>query len=106
MATDDDDEPTLKLDWVASHRRDPSGDLDLVVEGTGMAPTPGWEAELVRANPQGTNPKILLLRFIEHRSSGPQPEVLTPITVTYIERVESEDQLDAVDIVGITLLHL
>jgi hypothetical protein len=110
MATDDDTEaggdgPTLQLEWSAYLRRSAAG-IELVVEGTGTAPTSGWTAELVREEPQGANPSDLLLGFVEHRPTGPVLDVLTPITVSYTEPVESEDQLDTVTIVGIATLRI
>jgi hypothetical protein len=104
MATDDDT-PTLKLDWSAYHRRGAEA-VELVVEGSGSAPTSGWTAELVRREPQGFNPEVLQLVFVEHRPTGPVTQVQTPITVCYVEAVRGEGEFQTVEIMGIAQLPI
>lgn len=48
------DELVEPFEWTTTYRRGEQG-LELVVKGTAMAPTTGWTAGLVRAEPQGIN---------------------------------------------------
>ncbi|HEX5924997.1 MAG TPA: hypothetical protein VFY45_14290 [Baekduia sp.] len=109
MTTAEDPDETIDglvrpFEWTSSYRQGKNG-LELVVEGTATAPTTGWTAKLVRADPQGTNPRALLLRLAVHRPSDDDvvTKVLTELPVSYSEPVESEDQYDEVNVLGITI---
>jgi hypothetical protein len=92
------------FEWTSSYHQGKDG-LELVVEGIATAPTTEWTAELVRAEPQGINPRALLLRLTVHRPPDDVVviEVLTELSVSYSEPVESEDQYDEVNIRGTTI---
>jgi hypothetical protein len=53
--------------------------------------TTGWTVNLVRANPQGINPKILLLKLVEVKPTGLAGNIVTPHHVTYDENPEKDD---------------
>jgi hypothetical protein len=84
-------------DWEAWHDRMPGGPATLHVTGTLSCPTPGYEIELKREEPQGINQRDLLLRLTETKPTGAQPEVITPVTVEYTE--ETDPSYDTVSIV-------
>jgi hypothetical protein len=83
--------------WEAWHDRMPGKPATLHVTGTCSCPTPGYALELQRHEPQGINPGDLLLRLVEDRPTGPQPEVITPASVEY--REETDARYDSVSIV-------
>jgi hypothetical protein len=75
----------------------PGKPATLHVTGTCSCPTPGYALELQRHEPQGINPGDLLLRLVEDRPTGPQPEVITPTSVEY--REETDARYESVSIV-------
>jgi hypothetical protein len=72
-------------DWSAWINRMPPGASSFHVQGTVSAPTPGYQAELRRAAPQGINPRDLILDLKLSEKPGVWPEVVTPIPVSYVE---------------------
>jgi hypothetical protein len=62
-------------DWTAVHDRQPPGPPVLTVRGACTFPTPDFSVELRRHEPQGINPRDLLLDRIEHPPAGPVPAV-------------------------------
>ncbi len=73
-------------DWSAIHDFMPPGPARLTVNGKCTFPTPGYKVTLKKKVPQGINPSILLLEKIVIPPSGPQPDVVTTISVTpYVE---------------------
>ena len=91
-------ESTLSLDWHAHYEREAGERIMLKVTGKGNAPTPGWRLELHRQNPQGINPKDLLLHFVAHRPTGIEPQIVTAVSKSWSEQVASADQFDTVTI--------
>ncbi len=71
----------------------------MYVAGECMAPTPGYTCELLRAEPQGINPRELLLELVMTPPAGEVSEVLTPCSVRYEEKTSSE--YDTVSIKGV-----
>jgi hypothetical protein len=74
-------------DWSAIHDFMPPGPARLTVRGKCTFPTPGYGVTLKKKVPQGINPSILLLEKIVTRPSGPEPQVVTTISVTPYEEV-------------------
>jgi hypothetical protein len=75
-------------DWIAIHDRQPPGPSRLTVRGTCTFPTAGFSVTLRRHEPQGINPRDLLLDRIEHPPTGPVALVVTDVEVTYSEETE------------------
>jgi hypothetical protein len=70
--------------WDAWLDKMPSKSPTLHVIGTCTCPTPGFLLSLRPREPQGANPKDLLLDVIEVAPSEAQPEVVTPVSVEYV----------------------
>jgi hypothetical protein len=70
-------------DWYAWVNAMPPGPHSFHVTGVVYAPTPGHEASLTMASPQGINPRDLILDLQLKTLSGMWPEVVTPISVRY-----------------------
>ena len=77
-------------DWNAIHDHMPGAGRTLTVSGTVDYPTPGYRAELRRAEPQGINPKILELNLVDWPPVAPQAQVVTPVDVRYEEATSFE----------------
>ncbi|MEA2554161.1 MAG: hypothetical protein QOJ65_2337 [Fimbriimonadaceae bacterium] len=75
-------------DWTAIHDFMPPGPSRLRVDGVCDMPTPGYTIKLEKANPQGINPKILLLNKTEIAPGGIRPDVITPTPAHYEEETE------------------
>lgn len=75
--------------WDAWHDHMPGKAATLHVVGTCSCPTPGYTLELKLHEPQGINPRDLLLDLVETEPSGPQREVITPTQVEYREETET-----------------
>jgi hypothetical protein len=58
---------------------------ELCVTGDVTEPTAGWTVRLERANPQGINPRILLLNLVEQKPFGPAADVVATHHVRYDE---------------------
>jgi hypothetical protein len=69
--------------WYAWVNRMPPGPASLHVIGTVSAPTPGYRATLALAEPQGINPKELILDLHLEALPGIWPDVVTPMSVRY-----------------------
>ena len=50
---------------------------ELSVTGDVTEPTTGWTVKLERAQPQGINPRILLLKLVEQAPTGIAGDVVT-----------------------------
>jgi hypothetical protein len=89
--------------WEAWHDREPPGPAVLHVQGQCRFPTTGYSVELKRREPQGINPRDLLLERVVHEPTGPVTQVLTTVDVAYQE--ETEGPYDTVTIVtdGVTI---
>lgn len=83
--------------WEAWHDRQPPGPPVLHVRGQCLYSTTGYSVELKRREPQGINPRDLLLERVVHEPTGPVPQVLTTVDVAYQE--ETEGPYDTVTIV-------
>lgn len=70
-------------DWYAWVNALPPGPKSFHVTGVVYAPTPGYDASLIPANPQGVNPKDLILDLRLQPRPGVWPQVITPISVRY-----------------------
>jgi hypothetical protein len=62
----------------------------LHVHGECKFPTAGYTVELRRQEPQGINPKDLLMTRIVHEPSGPVAQVETTVEVSYQEETDFE----------------
>jgi hypothetical protein len=58
---------------------------ELRVIGDVTEPTTGWSVKLERANPQGINPKSLLLKLVEVKPTGVAGDIVTTHHVKYDE---------------------
>ena len=76
-------------DWSAVHDFMPPGPARLRVHGICEMPTPGYDVTLIRAEPQGINPAVLLLNKIVVPPEGIVIEVITPTSVRYEEETDS-----------------
>ena len=70
-------------DWAARENRQPFEKPRLIVTARCLLPTPAHKVELRPSNPQGINPRILLLDLIVHAPKFPAPQVLTPFLLRY-----------------------
>ena len=77
-------------DWSAWHDHQPPGPPVLHVRGECEFPTAGYSVELRRREPQGINPKDLLLNRIVHEPSGPVAQVVTVVEASYREETDFE----------------
>jgi hypothetical protein len=76
-------------DWTAVHDRQPPGPSVLTVRGNCTFNTAGYSVELRRREPQGINPRDLLLERIVQPPTGPVAQVVTDVEVIYSEETES-----------------
>ena len=79
-------------DWSAVHDREPTGPAVLRVQGRCEFPVAGFSVELRRHEPQGSNPRNLLLDRIGHPPEGfpPPGTVVEIVDVDYREETETE----------------
>lgn len=83
-------------DWSAWHDHQPPGPPVLHVKGECEFPSAGYTVELKRHEPQGINPKDLLLTKVVHE---PTDAVARPITVVEARyREETDFEYDTVTI--------
>lgn len=75
--------PLETSDWYAWLNLMPPGPPSLHVIGLVLAPTPGYEARMKPATPQGINPKQLILDLELVPLPGVWPDVLTWISARY-----------------------
>lgn len=75
-------------DWTAVHDRRPPGPSVLTVRGNCTFNTAGYAVELRRREPQGINPRDLLLDRIVQPPTGPVAQVVTDVEVNYSEETE------------------
>ncbi len=73
-------------DWYAWLDKMPPGPPSFHVTGVAHLPTPGYDLRLVKAAPQGINPKELILDLHVHPRPGVWPQVITPVSIRYDER--------------------
>lgn len=71
--------------WYASHDFMPGSPPTLHVTGKCTFGTPGFVVKLTKADPQGTNPRILILDKTVTPPTGIVPQVVTTIDVRYDE---------------------
>ena len=71
--------------WAAWIDREPPGEATLHVTGECEFPTGGFTVELRRHEPQGFNPRVLLLDKVVTPPSGPATQVITTVDVRYRE---------------------
>lgn len=70
-------------EWFAWVDRMPPGPASFHVTGTVTLPSPGFEARLEVASPQGINPADLILELRVTRRPGVWPQVVTNASVRY-----------------------
>ena len=93
-----DSQPQGKCsDWQAWYTGKPNK-LTLHVVGKCQFPTAGFKVVLRRANPQGINPRILILNKIVRPPSGPVAQVVT------VERVEYSEPATSAQFRQVTIL--
>jgi hypothetical protein len=73
-------------DWYAYLDKMPPGPPSLHVSGVVYLPTPGYDAVLVPASPQGINPKELILDLVVTPRPGLWPQVITAASVRHDDR--------------------
>lgn len=78
------------FNWSAFHGSRPPTARALLVTGTCRFPTGGYVVKLVRHEPQGINPKDLLLDLIVQEPNGAVPDVITDVEARYEEMTEFE----------------
>jgi hypothetical protein len=90
-------------DWSAWHDHEPPGPPVLHVRGECEFPTAGFSVELRRHEPQGFNPRDLLLDRIVREPTGPVPQVITVVEARF--REETDFEFDTVTILpdGVSL---
>lgn len=76
--------------WSAWHDHQPPGPATLRVTGECEFPSAGWSVELRRREPQGANPKDLLLERVVREPSGPVAQALTTLQARYEEETDFE----------------
>jgi hypothetical protein len=86
--------------WIAIHDHIPGIDpaRTLRVYGSCTCPTPGYVLTLRYKEPQGINPKDLLLELISEPPTGPVPDVVWPCTVECALATDMEH--DTVTVLG------
>ena len=86
-------EPTVidTAGWYAWLSKLPGALPSFHVSGVVNLPNPGYEAHLVKAAPQGINPKELILDLQVKPLPGRWPQVVTPTSVRYDEGAPSID---------------
>jgi hypothetical protein len=86
--------------WIAIHDHMPGTvpERILRVYGSCVCPTPGYVLTLRYKEPQGINPKDLLLELLSEPPTGGVPDVLWPCTVAYEQTTDME--YDTVTILG------
>jgi hypothetical protein len=62
----------------------------LTVVGECTLPTAGYSMELRRHDPQGINPRDLLLDLVVHEPTGPVAQVITTLEARYEEETDFE----------------
>ena len=72
--------------WVAAREIKTGPNALVRVLGTVIMSTGGYSVDLVKNQPQGPNPSILILTLAIKNPQGPVPEVITPVAITYQER--------------------
>lgn len=72
-------------DWYAWLSKMPPGPASFHVTGVVHLPSPGYETRLVKAAPQGINPRELILDLEVKPRPGIWPQVITPVSVRYDE---------------------
>jgi hypothetical protein len=77
-------------EWSAWHDHQPPGPPVLHVRGECEFPTAGYSVELRRREPQGINPKDLVLNRIVQEPSGPVAQVVTVVEARYQEETDFE----------------
>jgi hypothetical protein len=75
--------PIDTSDWYAWLNRMPPGKPSFHVTGVVSLPSPGYDARLVAASPQGSNPTDLILDLQVTPRPGVWPQVITPVSVRY-----------------------
>lgn len=72
-------------DWYAWTNQMPGAAGSFHVSGVVYLPSPGYAAEIVRATPQGINPRELILDVKVTRRPGIWPQVITPVSLRFDE---------------------
>ena len=90
--------------WHASHDHMPGANRELRVTGIVHANTGGYGFKLCRKEPQGINPRDLLLDLEVSEPAGDVPQVLTDYPVEYSETTDTEH--DTVTVVGVTSIEV
>lgn len=82
--------------WSAIHNFMPLDRPRLRVRGMPLMPTPGFRVTLTRAEPQGINPRILILDLTATPPDDVRPAVRAPAPAEYDE--ETDAHFDSVEI--------
>lgn len=76
--------------WSAWHGSRLPAPPVLTVAGECEFPTAGYSVELRRYEPQGINPRDLLLDLVVHEPTGPVAQVITTVEARYEEETDFE----------------
>jgi len=88
-------------EWTATHDRMPGRTPTLRVDGCCCFNEDGWQAELRDHEPQGINPRIMMIDLVVTPPDGSVPEVLTEVPVQWEQETGSEyDQVHVVVVGG------
>jgi hypothetical protein len=95
MTTNDTDTDAARhtAHWNATQDRQPPTPHTLRVEGMPHMPSPGHTPVLTRAEPQGFNPRILVLTLTAMPPARPSSPAVTPVVARYEERSSREYEL-------------
>lgn len=85
--------------WSATHNRMPPDGPVLRVTGECTMPTPGYRCSLKKAEPQGTNPRDLLLELVIDKPTGFQNPAIAPCPIEY--ELNTSEGFDTVSIVDV-----
>jgi hypothetical protein len=78
-------------DWYSWIDLMPGVEPTFHVTSTCEFPTTGYEVSISRHEPQGANPRDLLLDLEIKEPTGPVTDVITPVQAEYKEPVEGQD---------------
>jgi len=98
LADADNPRPGLGQQWHALANLKPPAPFSLFVHGKVTVPHPGHLAELRVAEPQGINPRILILDLVIENLPGNWPQVVTQIDAQYHDGAYPDDLHDQVTI--------
>jgi len=98
MADNKSNDPGKRSDWKAWIDAMPPG-RRLYVNGKCVYPTAGWTITLEKANPQGINPAVLILRKTAKAPQGPAAQQMTTYEPKYEQKLGPDEKYEKVTII-------